>query len=618
MEGLMSIARAFHVLMLPLSCLVFVTGLLYRDLNILFGGMLLLFVVNVVYACANLRSRLFFLIFHGGLALFLVSRPTLGVFYYHRPLTWFSMSFDGAVFSLSALFLSMLCLRLGASFIEWRRGLKGELKADNADTAGATALDTRNDPRLPTLRVASGIVFLIGFAFLMWLHLRQWELMQGLDYEQYYLQDFSVGTTLLQRTLASMEPYALCAFLAAFPSKRLSLTVLLLHLLTTVPQLLIGTRGSFVIAVVFIMLYYVLRECTDGGGTWIGRIEKGVAIVVIPLGILGLGLMNYLRANTQAYGLSIIDLLVDALYKQGTTYTVLSRAYQVHGQIEMLGFKGYSFGGLTDYILYGPIGTNLLGITDIYTGNNIQLAVQGHAFAHANAYYAHWNYLGGEGFGSSYLLELYQDFGYVGVAIFSLAFGALLNAAQIMFQKGWFRGTLVLTSATFLFHMPRGAADEWIEYIWTPQVWFTLILILLCAAVLRCKVFQGFEKTPSPRRSSTPRVLSRSLLDSANTLRPTIRQGVLTFGAGRGSPAVSAGRNKWQDAILNSSGQSGQMLQTRKAMGSDHENSDNLRSAWHHTASTSAHPYHNDPLRWFGGGVESVAAGAGHSSELHR
>jgi oligosaccharide repeat unit polymerase len=614
MEGLMGIARAFHVLMLPLSCLVFVTGLLYRDLNILFGGMLLLFVVNVVYACANLRGRLFFLIFHGGLALFLVSRPTFGVFYYHRPLTWFSVSFDGAVFSLSVLFLSMLCLRLGASFIEWRRGLK----EDGAGSVGGTALDTRNDPRLPTLRIASGIVFLIGFLFLMWLNLRQWELMRGLSYEQYYLQDFSAGTTLLQRTLATMEPYALCAFLAAFPSKRLSLVALLLHLLTTVPQLLIGTRGSFVIAAIFIMLYYVLREYTDGRGTWIGRIEKGVAIIVIPLGILGLGLMNYIRANTQAYGFSIVDLLVDALYKQGVTYTVLSRAYRAHGQIEMLGFKGYSFGDFTDYILYGPIGTNLLGITDIYTGNNVQLAVQGHSFAHANAYYAHWNYLGGEGFGSSYLLELYQDFGYGGIAIFSLVFGALLNAAQLMFQKGWLRGTLVLISATFLFHMPRGAADEWIEYIWTPQFWFTLVLILLCAAVLRCKVFQGFEKAPSMRRPSTPLVVSRSLLSFTDTLRPTIRQGVLTFGVGRGSPDFSVGRNIRHDAVHSFSVPLERVLQTRKAIGSDHENSDNLRSAWHHTAPIPAHPYHNGALRWFGGGSEPLAAGAGHPSELHR
>ncbi|MDR1184586.1 MAG: O-antigen polysaccharide polymerase Wzy family protein [Coriobacteriales bacterium] len=605
----MGIARAFHVLMLPLSCLVFATGLLYRDLNILFGGMLLLFVVNVVYACANLRSRLFFLIFHGGLALFLVSRPTLGVLYYHHPLTWFSISFDGAVFSLSILFLSMLCLRLGASFIEWRRGLKDGLKAESTGSASDTALDTRNDPRLPTLRIASGIVFLIGFVFVMWFNLRQWELMQGLSYEQYYLQDFSAGTTLLQRTLATMEPYALCAFLAAFPSKRLSLAALLLHLLTTIPQLLIGSRGAFVIAAIFIMLYYVLREYTDGRGTWIGRIEKGVTIIAIPLGILGLGLMNYIRANTQAYGLSIMDLLVDALYKQGVTYTVFSRAYQVHGQIEMLGFKGYSFGGFTDYILYGPIGTNLWGITDIYTGNNIQLAVQGHSFAHANAYYAHWNYLGGEGFGSSYLLELYQDFGYTGVAVFSLIFGALLNAMQMIFQKGWFKGTLVLISATFLFHMPRGAADEWIEYIWTPQFWFTLVLIILCAAILRCKVFQGFEKMPPKRRLPMLPMLSKLSLGVADALRLTIQSGALVFGAGHATR---------QDASFSFSAQSERTFQTRKAIGSDHENSDSLRSAWHHTAPTPAHSYHNGALRWFSGRSEPLAAGTGHSSELHR
>jgi oligosaccharide repeat unit polymerase len=587
MEGLMGVVRAFHILMFPLSCLVFATGLLYRDLDIMFWGMLLLFVVNVVYACADLRQRLLFLFFHGGLALFLVSRPTLGVLYYHRPLSWFSMSFDGAVFSLSILFLSMFCLRLGSSFIEWRRGLKGE-------GLDSTSPDTKDDPRLPTLRIVSGLVFLVGFVFLMQLHIQQWNLMQGLDYERYYLQDLSAGTTLLQRTLATMEPYALCAFLATFPSKRLSLLALTLHLLTAIPQLLIGTRGAFVLAAIFIALYYILREYTDGKGVWIGRIEKITVVIAVPLGILGLGLMNYVRANTQAYGLSVIDLLVDALYKQGVTYTVLSRAYQVQGQIEMLGFKGYSFGGLTDYILYGPLGTNLLGTVDLYTGNNIHLAVQGHSFAHANAYYAHWNYLGGEGFGSSYLLELHQDFGYAGVAIFSLFFGALLNAMQQMFRRGWFRGTLVLISTMILFHMPRGATDEWIEYIWTPQFWFTIVLIILCAAILRSKVFQGFKS-------------SQGL---TGVLRPILWQGGLAFDAKHDTP---------RNAILTrSGGQLQRLFQTRKARGSNHENSDNLRSAWHHTAPTSAHPHHNGAPRWLGGRVGLAAAGAGHPPKLYR
>jgi oligosaccharide repeat unit polymerase len=608
MEGLMGVARAFHTLMTPLSCLIFATGLLYHDLNILFCGMLLLFVANLVYACADLGQRLFFLLFHGGIALFLVSRPTLGVLYYHHPLTWFSMSFDGALFSLSVLFLSMLCLRLGSSFIEWRRGLKeagagGAVRGAAAQsiiksaaqpitraTTRPIASGIKDDPRLPTLRIASGIIFAVGFVFLMLLRFHQWEIMQGLDYEQYYLKDLTAGTTLVERTLATMEPYALCAFLATLPSKRLSLVALLLHLLTTVPQLLIGTRGSFVLAVIFIALYYVLREYTDGKGTWIGRIEKTVALIMLPLGVLGLGLMNYVRAHTQAYGLTIVDLLVDAFYKQGASYTVLSRAYEVHGQIEMLGFKGYSFGGLTDYILYGPIGTNLLGTVDLYTGNNIHLAVQGHSFAHANAYYAHWNYLGGEGFGSSYLLELYQDFGYVGVAVFSLFFGALLNAMQRLFQRGWLWATLVLISASIIFHTPRGATVEWIEYIWTPQFWFTIVLIVLCAAILRCKVFQGFKRSQG----------------AAGALRLTVQEGSMAYGAGQTSTQ-----------IIHSE-QPNQLFQTRKATGPDHENSNALRSAWHHTAPVSAHSHHNGGLRWAGGGAGLVAAGTGYSSELHR
>jgi hypothetical protein len=78
------------------------------------------------------------------------------------------------------------------------------------------------------------------------------------------------------------------------------------------------------------------------------------------------------------------------------------------------------------------------------------------------------------------------SFVFVGFSVISLGCSAKLLT-----------GTLTLTICIVSFHLPRGAAIEWIIYILTLQFWFTLILIAVwfmsCASSLCSGLLQVAE-----------------------------------------------------------------------------------------------------------------------------
>ncbi len=93
---------------------------------------------------------------------------------------------------------------------------------------------------------------------------------------------------------------------------------------------------------------------------------------------------------------------------------------------------------------------------------------RGQFYSHTMSYFAHHNYLGGEGYGSSYILEWFADFGWGGIAVGSFYDGMrVLSLCRARLAKRWFWGMVGLISAMNVFHMPRGSASEWISFIWT-------------------------------------------------------------------------------------------------------------------------------------------------------
>lgn len=507
-----------------LSGALFVTGIVASDINVTLAAVLTLFVGNVLHGCLDMKKRLLFLFLHVGIFLFLLTRPIFGALDPNRD--WFLWTVETTMFALSSIYVSLLFLLLGSALCsaiarhnESVRQRRAQLTPNVVQTLSPVqnivvdySSRLKESEKTLYIRRAAFLLFIVCFMGAMYDGSIRLSYMRGMAYEEYYLIDASDHVPWIVDLLRVMAPYVLCAYLATMPRKRPTIICFVLFVATSVPILLIGSRGDFVKDVLFAVLYFILRSITDKEEQWITKpMVIGVAILA-PLGIFAMGLQNYLRSG-QVTNLGFVEMLEDALFKQGVSFTVLGRAYLANDQIQALGFKFFTMGGFLSNITQGFIGQTFLGCESLGSTNSAKLALEGNSYAHTMSYFTHWNYLGGEGYGSSYILEWFADFGWGGIAVGSFAMACVFYLLSESIGKNWFWGMIGLISAMNVFHMPRGSADEWISFIWTTRFLAALVMLMVLAAMFALVSRAGMQN----KLVSVGRPLSSSMASSCLT-----------------------------------------------------------------------------------------------------
>ncbi len=448
------------------------------------------FLANIAFALRELRTRILFLFLHFGIFLFWLTRPTIGICYGTE--AWLGDTWDVTVFTFMIIYFTMAFLLAGSYCYSQRKAFRrpsltlsalnpparhGKAKPPLAEGFESSAF-------LHAVRVSAFAVFALccAFAFVHGVQLLSY--MSGRVYEEYYLVDSSGYSSSLVSSLAGMTVYALGVYLATMPKRRPATVALLLFVATTLPELVIGARGSFAMAALFLVFYYLFRQQVSKDEQWITRTMAIVFLIALPLGIVGLGIVNYTRAGSDFRPENLLLQFADTLYKQGVTFKTLQYGYEVNDSIQALGPRFYLLGGLIDSVTQGFIGQQFLGCELYPAGNNLRLALNGSQYAHAMSAFAHPNYLGGEGYGSAYVLEAYADLGMGGVLLVSFGLGFVLAAVSGSMGRRFFPTLLGVMAGYSVFHMARGSALEWAGFLWSTRFWLTLVLILAFAYVL--------------------------------------------------------------------------------------------------------------------------------------
>lgn len=483
-------------ILLPAGFVFFVVGFTVGDYPFALVGVLLVYASNLVYAFRNLRQRILFLFLHLGMALFLLSRPIVGLL--DETKTWEFARADTTEFALLALFVSLIAMFFGAFLYSFfvTHNERYRAKRDAHRVPLANALDegvclSANEKAglherwLKSMRIASFVCLLFCLLGSYAAGAIKLAYMDGLSYEDYYLISVSDHVPWVIDVLGTICPYVFCSYLATMPKRTPVLVMFVLYIGTTLPMLIIGSRADFVISCLFCMLYFALRARSDREEAWVGKRELLVAAVCVPAGVFFMGLWTYIRADAVVELTGFAETVIDAFYKQGVSFTVLGYGYQVDPQIQDLGFRFFSIGSFISNITQGFIGQTFFGCEYLGDTNSALLALNGNSYAHTMSYFAHANYLGGEGYGSSYILELYADFGYMGIAVGSVIIAFALSALSASIGRSWFWGMCALISASSVFHMPRGYAVEWISFIWTTRFVFVAVLLLAAAYLVR-------------------------------------------------------------------------------------------------------------------------------------
>lgn len=464
----------FNYAFISISFGLFAIGYLIGDFNTLLCGVLCMFASNMLYSLQNIKSHIVFFIFHITLFTFLLSRPTISMF---RGDVWAKFSSEAVLFALNSLFITLVCMRIGASFCFAR------ISSKSIDAKPVTSEISKDKAGfLYTLQTVSLVFFFITMMFYLVVQAEKLVYMQGRDYEEFYVS-FTSSLPYAIHILSAMMKYALCMFLATMPSKRKAFIPLALYLLSAVPQLIIGVRNPIVLNAIFVLLYYIIRDILGDDRKWLGKLERIALILIVPAALLFLSAYNYLRQGVSVE-MGVFDSIVDLFYKQGVSFETLCRGYESLPSLPDVIDKNYTFGGIIDELKHGSIAQNFFGAFDLGSSNSELIAVYGNSFAHSMSYVAHPRYLQGEGWGSSYLIETFADWGYIGVLVFSLILGAVTVLMIQLLRRSTVSRTIVFVCLTNFFFMPRAEATGWIGFLVTFQFLLAFGFCYFCAFVL--------------------------------------------------------------------------------------------------------------------------------------
>ena len=231
--------------------------------------------------------------------------------------------------------------------------------------------------------------------------------------------------------LSFLNTFCYISYLCCFPSKRDIKQTLPLFLFLTLGSLAMGTRGNAVCNILLLLMYFITRDLiSNNRDLFINRKTKLFIIISSPFVLAGLSLFAFFRSGNE---IESNGMLLDSLgffVQQGGTSSLITLSEQYQNSLPSENVS-YSFGPiinlLKDYMGIGPTEHDDALIYAATKGNNLGATL---TYITMPAYY-----FSGGGLGTSYLAELFVDFGYVGIIIYSFILGVLLRYISFDVRK---------------------------------------------------------------------------------------------------------------------------------------------------------------------------------------
>ena len=387
-----------------------VWGIAYScsNFNLAIAGITVIFLVNLIYSIRCFKEQFVFFFMQLSIFTFLISRPMIG---WLSGIEWWntaSQAEENVWFALSLLLVTETALFLGNILTTyWIK--KNSNRICNRYSTGI----------IVELRLISQVVFYITMLFYLVEQIEPLFVIGIGNYLSYYT-DFTSQLPSIIHTVASFMKYSLCIFLATLPSKRSAMLPLILYVLSTIPSLLIGVRNPFILSLIFCLVYFLLRDYLCDAKRWVGKLEKILIFIGTPILLIFFTLYASFRSGLDVKVGNVFRSILDFFNGQGVSFDVLCIGYGYIPDLKSICPFNYTFGGIIDYLYRGTIGQKLFNAQPLTSYNSVFNAENSNSLSHALSYLSlKDDYLAGRGRGSSYLLEVMTDFGWIGVIVFS-------------------------------------------------------------------------------------------------------------------------------------------------------------------------------------------------------
>ncbi|MEJ8734539.1 O-antigen polysaccharide polymerase Wzy family protein [Mediterraneibacter sp. ICN-202921] len=450
-----------------------IAGIYLKDYNVFLVSAMSIWIANVIFSFENLQRRIYFLMFEITFFVFLLSRPFIS--FCEGKVWWKLYETEHVKFSLVIILLSQIGLMIGTWFIEEKS------KAKKVPSTLGYKKSNEKKELINNIQIISLLLFYVSGIFFF---IQEGEKLLATWQKGYlaYYTSFEAQLPFWIYTLASFMKVSFCVYLATWPKKKNAILPIGIFLCSALPSLIIGLRNPIMLNAVFVFLYFVVRHILDQEEKWIGKIEKYAFIVGIPCSLIFMTLYSYIRSGLQVGKQGILRLLIGFFYGQGVTFDVLAIGHKCIPLLPEREIRNYTFGEILDYFLHGSIAQKMFGAEVLDSGNTVKNALESNSLAHNMSYIDMGKeYLEGHGWGSSYLLEVFIDYGYIGVLLFNIILGILLIYAIDFLKKNILCCTIVFMCLQSVFFIPRAEATGWLSFLFTIQFWLAIIAIYLAA-----------------------------------------------------------------------------------------------------------------------------------------
>lgn len=434
---------ALQLILLASLVVVFNFSIQSGDRGIALAALFGLFLSNVSYSLSQFREKIIFLLFNVSFLFFFLGRLALQYLIPEDTQLAHGPDFSSDVQShiLTLLFVSLVCARLGFMLA---------FKPDYVVVCESTPTDNRYKRAVrSTSKVGMYITLLPQLLVLA----ERASFVSTAGYEAYYVEYTSQLPLIVIRAASVYAPLTYL-FLATLPSRQECRLPLALFLLVGVVSLGFGQRNAMVLNILFVIAYLALRDSLAGRKwEWMSKRQLLLGVAALPGFLFFLSAFAFYRSGTQLSFQTFTDGIKVLFLSQGASANLIGYASQYHDILPADRF--YSLGPLIAFFTENKVAEIFLGTTT-HPPASVALAREGNQFSFAIAYLINPDYyMRGGGYGSSYIAELWVDFGVYGVIAGSSLYGALMAKFVPLCRRNLWIASFVFASMFAIVYAPR-------------------------------------------------------------------------------------------------------------------------------------------------------------------